>query len=277
MRPAFEIQARISALKRMRAEYIVQSENQRIVDLAGAWAIVSEASLGWCPSQNLNRVIDFAAVAPSDALLSQVKAVYDSVPRHFAYLEPCADHDLWVNTLVANDYFLGIAMAVLVGSVRCEVAVTAHVVRPVDRSMVGDLARALTDSTGKFAMGSDATLGLVGKPGATLFVAYDRHEPVAAAALTLHDGLAYLSNAYTRPEYRNRGAQTDLIRARLHFARDAGADTAFSETYRFLSSSHANLERCGLREAYQRLIWRYEKCVEKRSGLAQTLEGHPEL
>jgi GNAT superfamily N-acetyltransferase len=79
--------------------------------------------------------------------------------------------------------------------------------------------------------------------------------PVAAAILTICDGVGYLAMAGTLPEFRGRGCQSALIRARVASAAAAGCDLVVS-TAAFGATSHRNLERCGLRTAYTKPVLR---------------------
>jgi len=70
-------------------------------------------------------------------------------------------------------------------------------------------------------------------------------------AAARHEGVAALFGTSTLPEYRGRGAQTALIRARLEWAAAAGCDLAMVSAAPG-SVSHRNLERQGFRVAYTR-------------------------
>lgn len=75
-----------------------------------------------------------------------------------------------------------------------------------------------------------------------------------AGVLCLHDGMALLAGASTRPAFRRRGAQTALFAARLRAAHEAGCDLAMV-CARPGSDSHRNAERRGFRVAYTRIKW----------------------
>jgi ribosomal protein S18 acetylase RimI-like enzyme len=79
--------------------------------------------------------------------------------------------------------------------------------------------------------------------------------PAAAAILTMLGGDAYLAMAGTLPKFRRRGCQAALIRARIASAGAAGCELVVA-TAAFPSSSHRNLERCGLRTAYTKPVLR---------------------
>lgn len=78
--------------------------------------------------------------------------------------------------------------------------------------------------------------------------------PAAAGALVLGE-VANLANASTLPEFRGRGLQSALIRARIDAAAAAGAELVCSGAS-WASQSQRNLERAGLRVAYTKTVWR---------------------
>ena len=94
------------------------------------------------------------------------------------------------------------------------------------------------------------------RPGWRLYLARVGGEPAGAAVLVVEDDLAYLANASTLPEFRNRGVQTALIAARVADARAAGCEAVCSGTA-FGSASQRNLERAGLQVAYTKAVWRF--------------------
>jgi ribosomal protein S18 acetylase RimI-like enzyme len=93
--------------------------------------------------------------------------------------------------------------------------------------------------------------------GWQLYLARVDGEPAGAALLVLEEGLAYLANASTLPEFRRRGVQTALIAARIADARAAGCEEVCSGTT-FGSASQRNLQRAGLAVAYTKAVWRFE-------------------
>jgi len=94
--------------------------------------------------------------------------------------------------------------------------------------------------------------------GTECFVAeWDAH-PIAAAALAIHDRVALLAGASTAPEFRGRGAQAALLRARLRYAESRGCDLAMMGAQPG-SASQRNAERQGFRIAYTRIKWRLHR------------------
>jgi hypothetical protein len=89
--------------------------------------------------------------------------------------------------------------------------------------------------------------------GVRRYLATVDEQPAAVAALTTHDGIAYLAGAATLERWRGRGAQTALIAARLVDA--AGSSQWITVTTAFASRSQTNLERMGFRIAQLKTMW----------------------
>ena len=87
-----------------------------------------------------------------------------------------------------------------------------------------------------------------------LYLAELEGRAVGAGALSIHDGVALLAGASTRPEFRRRGAQSALLATRLEAAMDAGCDVAMMGAAPG-SASQRNAERRGFRVAYTRTKW----------------------
>ena len=100
------------------------------------------------------------------------------------------------------------------------------------------------------------TIGAQAK-GTVCFVAEWSGQPIAAAALGLHNGVAILAGASTDPAFRGRGAQAALLDTRLRYAMDAGYDLAMMGAAPG-SASQRNGERQGFRIAYTRIKWQLQ-------------------
>ncbi|HTZ77592.1 MAG TPA: GNAT family N-acetyltransferase [Stellaceae bacterium] len=94
----------------------------------------------------------------------------------------------------------------------------------------------------------------LGQPGWSLYVGRIDGKAAAAAILYVDRGVAYLADATTDPAFRGRGFHAALLARRLRDADGAGADLACSGAA-FLSTSHRNMERVGLRVLFTRAIW----------------------
>jgi len=79
--------------------------------------------------------------------------------------------------------------------------------------------------------------------------------PAAAGALCWHDGVALFAGSATVPEFRRRGLQAGLLRARMRHAREMGCDLAMMVAEAG-SQSQRNAERQGFRIAYTRTKWK---------------------
>jgi hypothetical protein len=89
---------------------------------------------------------------------------------------------------------------------------------------------------------------------ATCFFAERDGEPIATAALFMHEGTALLAGASTIPGGRRLGAQNALLNARLETAASSGCDLAMMVAAPG-SASQRNAERQGFRIAYTRTKW----------------------
>jgi hypothetical protein len=89
---------------------------------------------------------------------------------------------------------------------------------------------------------------------ATCFVAERDGQPIATAALFMHEGTALLAGASTVPEGRRQGAQNALLDTRLQTAASNGCDLAMMVATPG-SASQRNAERQGFQIAYTRTKW----------------------
>jgi GNAT superfamily N-acetyltransferase len=94
----------------------------------------------------------------------------------------------------------------------------------------------------------------LGQPGWSLYLGRIEDKPAAAAILFVRGGVGYLADSATDPAYRGRGLHGALLQRRLRDARNSGADFVSSGAD-FLSGSHRNMERVGMRLLFLRAIW----------------------
>jgi ribosomal protein S18 acetylase RimI-like enzyme len=92
------------------------------------------------------------------------------------------------------------------------------------------------------------------QPGWSLFVARVDGKPAASAILFIHKGVGYFADCAVDPAFRRRGLHAALLRRRWREAREAGVDCVCSGAA-FLSTSHRNMERAGMRLLFLRAIW----------------------
>ncbi|MGI8746781.1 MAG: GNAT family N-acetyltransferase [Deinococcus sp.] len=104
-----------------------------------------------------------------------------------------------------------------------------------------------------FGPGSEAIMGLTSRrPGTGLWVCELGGRAVAAGAISVLGGVAVLFSAATLSSFRERGAQTALLAARLGAARKVGAELAAVLTTPG-SPSERNVARAGFRQVGTRL------------------------
>jgi ribosomal protein S18 acetylase RimI-like enzyme len=89
----------------------------------------------------------------------------------------------------------------------------------------------------------------------SLYLARVDGRPAAAATLYVHRHVGYCADAATDPVFRGRGLHTALLARRIADAGAAGVDFVCSGAD-FLSTSHRNMERVGMRLQFVRSIWR---------------------
>jgi GNAT superfamily N-acetyltransferase len=94
----------------------------------------------------------------------------------------------------------------------------------------------------------------LGEPGWSLYLIRVDGRPVATAILFVHAGVGYFADAATDPPFRRRGLHSALLNRRLQDARATGAEFVCSGAD-FLSTSHRNMERAGMRLLFLRAIW----------------------
>jgi hypothetical protein len=87
--------------------------------------------------------------------------------------------------------------------------------------------------------------------GVERYVAEIEGRPAGGGTLIMRDGVAGLFGAGTLPEFRNRGVQTELLRARMERGREAGCDIAVCLAQPG-SSSQRNVVRRGFQVLYTR-------------------------
>jgi GNAT superfamily N-acetyltransferase len=92
-----------------------------------------------------------------------------------------------------------------------------------------------------------------------IFGAFEGEAPVAIALLMIDGEWAYLGGAGTDPTKRGRGAQTELIRARVRRAADLGVRWCAAETNTAVETSLRNLRRRGFRDVLVWRVWRWDR------------------
>jgi GNAT superfamily N-acetyltransferase len=96
--------------------------------------------------------------------------------------------------------------------------------------------------------------GWLGQPGWSLYLARLDGKAAATGILFIRDGVGYCADAATVPAFRGRGLQQAMLRRRIADAAAAGVDVVCSGA-EYLSASHRNMERVGMRVQFVRALW----------------------
>ncbi|GGH27354.1 GNAT family N-acetyltransferase [Paenibacillus segetis] len=95
---------------------------------------------------------------------------------------------------------------------------------------------------------------LYNRPGWKFFIAYMDEAPAAVGVMHMKDGIASLTFAATLPEFRNQGLQQRLIEKRIEESLQHHCKLVVGQCA-FLSQSHRNMERMGMKVGYIRTSW----------------------
>jgi Acetyltransferase (GNAT) domain len=96
--------------------------------------------------------------------------------------------------------------------------------------------------------------GWLHEPGWSLYLARFDGKPAATGILYVRDKVGYCADAATVPAFRGNGLQAALLRRRIVDAGAAGVDFVCSGAD-YLSTSHRNMERAGMRVQFVRALW----------------------
>ena len=92
-------------------------------------------------------------------------------------------------------------------------------------------------------------------PQFNCFVAYDSDVPAGWATMYVNKGSAFFANAYTIPEYRDRGVHASLLAARLSVANELGLAKVYTDVEP-TTTSHRNCQKAGFDLLTVNSIWK---------------------
>ena len=101
---------------------------------------------------------------------------------------------------------------------------------------------------------------LYDRPGWKFYIASVDGQPAAVGVTYMKAGIASLTFAATLPEFRNRGLHQRLLKRRIEEARRNDCRLVVSQCS-FLSQSHRNMERIGMKIGYVRTTWTQKSFV----------------
>ena len=96
--------------------------------------------------------------------------------------------------------------------------------------------------------------GWLALPNWSLYLARIDGRPAATGILYVSTRVGYCADAATVPAFRGRGLQQAMLRRRIADAAAAGVDVVCSGA-EYLSTSHRNMERVGMRVQFVRALW----------------------
>lgn len=92
------------------------------------------------------------------------------------------------------------------------------------------------------------------RQGWKFYIAYVAGQPAAAGVMYAKDGITSLTFAATVPEFRGQGLHKYLLNTRLNEAFQQNCELVVGQCA-FLSQSHRNMERAGMKLGYVRTTW----------------------
>lgn len=95
---------------------------------------------------------------------------------------------------------------------------------------------------------------LLDNPSNRFYLALVDGQPAGMALLLMQDRIGYMATATTLAAFRGRGCQKALMYRRIQDAAEAGCELITSQT-NYASLSQSNMEKVGLRLAYNKAIW----------------------
>lgn len=95
---------------------------------------------------------------------------------------------------------------------------------------------------------------LYNRPGWKFYMAFFRETPAAVGVMYVKERIASLTFAATLPDFRNRGLQQSLLLRRVKQAAIQNCSLVVGQCS-FLSQSHRNMERIGMKIGYVRTSW----------------------
>jgi GNAT superfamily N-acetyltransferase len=132
-------------------------------------------------------------------------------------------------------------------------------VRCVGEAEAADFAAIAAPAFDVSAKSEPAIAALAKDPHWHLFMSFDGDRPAGTGAIYIRGQAAYTDWAATHADFRRRGSQSVILRARLRAALDAGCSTIVTMTGEAVDGdpqySYSNILRSGFSEAYLRENW----------------------
>lgn len=229
--------------------------------IADATVVVDPQNDKLYPSVNPNHVEHLGTSGlASRQILAEIVDLYRSAgaDRFFVYLSPSGQTEEIEAWLVESGFGKMVELSVLWRQAQVvQRPVSGFEIRICLEMHANELRQVVAEENDDFGY-SPATLDMLGTADFYTLLATEGFEPAATGSLYVHEQIGYLGNGKTLEPFRNRGAQSALIAARISLASVVGCTDAVSETYRFLETSYRNLIKAGFVDLYSRAIYKWE-------------------
>ena len=227
--------------------------------IRGAWALGRTRDT----TLHFNRVMGFGLeqpVTPEDLVVLKAFYTRHEIPTFRLALSPLAEPQGFGAALAAAGF--GTYTHLVKWARDASPAKTAATTLRIERAVPSD-ARAMDEVLLPAFDGRPHSIpytsDLVDRPHWHHYVARDGGMVVAAAAMYVREGLAWLGAAGTRASHRGRGAQSALIARRIEDARALGCNAVTTETAHDSpeksNPSYRNMERAGFQIIFRRPSW----------------------
>jgi len=251
-----ELSARLSRIQQTLSKAHRAETNTICEPLDGVWTSIDPAKATPFPSNNRNRgePLPGGADWTADSAAKFVKRYQKAgIEKFFFWLNPCERFEEIERDVLAAGMrpFKGARYPILARKpANLPATKTEFTIRPFERKRD---ARCFADYPD--AEMRERILRPKQIKGVEHFVAWEGQTPVAIGRLFVRDRLAYLCGAGTLRSYRERGAQSALIAARLARAEKLGCDWAMSETITMAKHSLSNLQRLGFEIVFWKKVF----------------------
>jgi GNAT superfamily N-acetyltransferase len=231
----------------------------RIERIGDALCSVSSAE----PSFVINRVLGLGSESrPTAEQLSDIRDLYKKagVSRFFLHVVPGRLGPDAGNLLAAAGYrkYRG-WMKFVRGPGDLPDASSDLNVRRIGAGEAAEFAAIAAPAFDITATSEAAIATLANDPHWHLFMSFDGARPAGTGAIYIRGQTAYTDWAATHPDFRRRGSQSVILRARIREALDAGCTSIVTMTGEAVEGdpqhSYRNILKAGFREAYLRENW----------------------
>jgi GNAT superfamily N-acetyltransferase len=215
------------------------------------------------PSILINRVLGLGSESkPTIEQLVEIRECYSKagVTRFFLHVVPDRLGPDAEELLTAAGYIKYRGwMKFVRGPGDLPVASSGLAVRRIGPADAADFAAIAAPAFDITAISEPAIAALTNDPHWHLFMSFEGTRPAGTGAIYIRGQAAYTDWAATHPDFRRRGSQSAILKARIREALDAGCTTIVTMTGEAVDGdpqhSYSNILRSGFSEAYLRENW----------------------